>query len=68
METNVQRIKHDIEKLAQFTATPGKGVTRFSYTLEDRAARSYIKEQMQQAELAIFEDAAGTVIGRRPGK
>lgn len=68
METNVQRIKHDIEKLAQFTATPGKGVTRFSYTLEDRAARSYIKEQMQQAELAIFEDAAGTVIGRRPGE
>lgn len=67
METNAKRIQRDIEQLAQFTATPGQGVTRFSYTPEDRAARNYIKEQMQQAGLFVSEDAVGTVIGRRPG-
>ena len=68
METNVQRIKQDIEQLAHFTATPQEGVTRFSFTPEDRAARSYIKEQMQQAGLFVSQDAAGTIIGRRPGE
>ncbi|NLG87085.1 MAG: Zn-dependent hydrolase [Firmicutes bacterium] len=68
METNVQRIKQDIEQLAQFTATPKEGVTRFSFTPEDRAARNYIKDEMQRAGLAVSEDAAGTVIGRRQGQ
>ena len=31
METNVRRMQQDIENLARFTATPGQGVTRFSY-------------------------------------
>lgn len=67
METKVERLRRDIESLAQFTATPGTGITRFSFTPEDRAAREYIKSQMKKAGLSVREDAAGTVIGRREG-
>ena len=68
METNVRRIQQDIENLARFTATPGQGVTRFSFTPEDRGAREYIKKVMAEAGLSVREDGAGTVIGRRSGK
>ena len=53
-----QRIQRDIEVLAQFTSSPGQGVTRFSFTAEDRAAREYIKQQMAASHLQIREDAA----------
>jgi allantoate deiminase len=68
METNVRRIQQDIENLARFTATPGQGVTRFSFTPEDRGAREYVKKVMAEAGLSVREDGAGTVIGRRSGK
>jgi allantoate deiminase len=67
METKVERLEQDITALAEFTATPGAGVTRFSFTPEDRAAREYIKAEMARAGLTVREDAAGTVIGRREG-
>jgi allantoate deiminase len=68
VEAKVERLQRDIEALAQFTATPGAGVTRFSFTPEDRAAREYIKGEMARAGLTVREDAAGTVIGRREGE
>jgi len=68
VEAKVERLQRDIEALAQFTATPGAGVTRFSFTPEDRAAREYIKAEMARAGLTVREDAAGTVIGRREGE
>lgn len=68
MITSVERIQNDIEQLSKFNATPGKGLTRMSFTKEDRGAREYIKEQMKQAGLEVYEDAAGTVIGRLEGE
>lgn len=67
MRTSVNRIKRDIETLATFTATPGQGVTRFSFTEQDRKARDYIKNEMIRSGLSVREDAAGSVIGRRAG-
>ncbi len=67
IQTNIQRIQRDIEALAQFTASPGAGVTRFSFTAEDRQAREYIINQMAASHLKVYEDAAGTIIGRREG-
>jgi allantoate deiminase len=63
-----QRLQRDIEALAQYTSSPGQGVTRFSFTAEDRAAREYIKQQMAASHLQIREDAAGNVFGRREGR
>ncbi|MFQ9704926.1 MAG: hypothetical protein ACLR0U_29235 [Enterocloster clostridioformis] len=39
MQTRTERIQKDIETLAQFTSTPGKGVTRSSYSKEDTMAQ-----------------------------
>lgn len=64
MRVKAERIKKDIEALAQFTSTPGFGVTRLPFTLEDEAAKEYIKKQMLEAGLKVTEDGAGTIIGR----
>jgi len=67
MLTKVERIKNDIENLSQFNATPGQGLTRFSLTKEDRAARNYLKNELQKLDVEIYEDAAGSLVARREG-
>lgn len=67
METKLERIKKDIAVLSQFTATPGKGMTRLSLTEEDRKSRDYLKNAMKDMGLLVREDAAGTVVGRMEG-
>lgn len=68
MDTKLERIQRDIEEISKYTSTPGAGVTRFSFTKEDKCAREYIKNEMLHAGLKVYEDAAGTVIGRLEGK
>lgn len=67
LRTSLERLKNDIENLSAFTSTPNLGVTRLSFTREDRKARKYIKKQMIDAGLKVWEDGVGTVIGRREG-
>ena len=67
MLTNKERIQKDIESLAKFNSTPGQGLTRLSFTKEDKDAREYIKIQLSNAGLKVYEDAAGTVVGRLEG-
>ncbi|MGA9228090.1 MAG: Zn-dependent hydrolase, partial [Mesobacillus sp.] len=43
-----QRIEDHIEKISNFTATPGKGTTRLTYSQEDLQTRNYIKEKMRE--------------------
>jgi allantoate deiminase len=68
METNIDRIKRDIETLAQFNSTPEEGMTRLSFTPEDKKARDYVIDQMQQIELKVQIDAAGNIFGRWEGQ
>jgi allantoate deiminase len=68
MWTNRARIQRDIEELAKYNATPGQGLTRFSLTAEDRAARGYLRQEMQGCGLSVYEDAAGNLVGRRDGE
>jgi allantoate deiminase len=68
METNVGRIKKDIEVLAQFNSTPKEGMTRLSFTPEDKKARDYVMGEMQRIGLKISVDAAGNIIGRWQGE
>lgn len=67
MNTSTQRIQKDIETLGQFTATPGEGMTRFTFSKEYDQSRQYIKAQMEQAGLQVREDALGDIIGLLPG-
>lgn len=68
MKTNLERIKNDIEQLSKFNSSPNNGLTRFSFTKEDRDARNYIKSEMKKAGLLVYEDSAGTVFGRLEGE
>lgn len=68
LEANLDRIRKDMEAISVFTATPGEGMTRFSYTEEDRKTREYIESRMMEAGLEVYEDAVGNIFGRREGK
>lgn len=47
MQTHLERIKKDLEVLATYTSTPGFGVTRSSYSKEDKQAREYLIREME---------------------
>lgn len=68
MQSNRNRIKTILEELSLFTATPGAGTTRLSYSPEDQLARTYLKKQMKQVGLKVREDAVGNIYGRLEGK
>lgn len=67
METNTSRIQKDLEALSNFTATPGKGVTRSAYSKEDAQAKEYLIEEMSKLNLTIHCDSFGTLFGRKEG-
>lgn len=67
MRVNLERIKKDIETLAGFTDTPGKGVTRFSYTENDQKAREYIISELRKIDLAAETDGIGNIRARLEG-
>ncbi|MBK2001982.1 Zn-dependent hydrolase [Listeria ivanovii subsp. londoniensis] len=67
MKTNLERIKQHLEKLDTYTATPGEGTTRLSYSKEDLGARNYLKSEMIKVGLMVTEDAIGNIYGRLEG-
>lgn len=67
MNSSEQRIKNHLEQLALFTATPGQGTTRMSYSEQDKQARTYLKAEMQAVGLQVREDAMGNIYGRLAG-
>ena len=68
MLTKFDRIKRNIEELAEFNSTPGEGLTRFSLTETDREAREYLKEELDKIGLKVYEDQAGSIFGRMEGR
>lgn len=67
LEAKTERIKQDLEAMGKITATPGAGMTRFTYTEEHRLTRDYISNRMKEAGLSVFQDEAGNLFGRREG-
>ncbi|MFJ5761502.1 Zn-dependent hydrolase [Neobacillus sp. NPDC093182] len=71
IETNLEqvqaRIESHIDTLSTFTATPGKGTTRLTYSPEDLQARQYIKQKMKKYGLTVQEDGFGNIFGRLEG-
>ncbi|MBS4177658.1 Zn-dependent hydrolase [Lederbergia citrea] len=62
-----ERIERHIDAISKFTATPGKGTTRLTYSKEDLQARSYIKEKMKEYGLQVQEDGFGNIFGKLEG-
>ena len=63
MKVDVKRIQNDIETLATFNETPGCGVTRSSYTKEDKMAKEYLISEMEKIGLTVYEDGMSTLFG-----
>jgi allantoate deiminase len=59
----IERIWRDIEALAGFSAG-GPGVTRLTFSDEYRAARQYLRGQMEAAGMSVAEIPPGVMIGR----
>jgi allantoate deiminase len=67
MENLETRIQEHISTISKFTATPGKGTTRLTYSNEDRKARDYLKEKMKEYGLHVREDGFGNIFGKLEG-
>lgn len=64
MTINADRISKDIETIAGFTETPGKGATRPTFSPSWRAARDYVISELEQCNCRVRIDAAGNVHAR----
>jgi allantoate deiminase len=67
IEINADRLWSRLSKLAEIGRSEGSGVTRLSFTEEERAAKDLVASYMREAHLEVREDAAGNLIGRREG-
>ncbi|MEK9200036.1 Zn-dependent hydrolase [Lysinibacillus halotolerans] len=67
MKTIQERIEEHIHTISEFTATPGNGTTRLTYSQEDLKTRNYIKEKMKELGLEVREDGLGNIFGKLEG-
>ncbi len=62
-----ERLWDRLTKLSSVGKQGPGGVTRLSFTEEERAAKDLVASFMQEAGLSVREDAVGNLIGRREG-
>jgi N-carbamoyl-L-amino-acid hydrolase len=67
LRVNAQRIHEHLSALSKFGANPQGGVSRVAYSDADLQGRNYAISLMKQAGLDVHIDAAGNIIGTRPG-
>lgn len=67
LRVNGDRIMKHIHALAEFGKNPQGGVSRVAYSDADKQGREYVLGLMRGAKLDVSVDAAGNLIGRRPG-
>jgi N-carbamoyl-L-amino-acid hydrolase len=63
-----KRIEDRILALGRFGANPDGGVSRVAFSPADVEGRAYIASLMRAAGLEVRIDAAGNILGRRPGR
>src|SRR5687768_9092672 len=64
MPIDAERIRADIEAIARFTATPGAGADRPTFSPQWGQARDYVVAQAKSAGCKVRVDAAGNVHAR----
>ncbi len=65
---DADRLWSRLSELAEIGRSEGGGVSRLSFTEEERAAKDLVTSYMQEADLEVREDAAGNLIGRHEGR
>jgi N-carbamoyl-L-amino-acid hydrolase len=61
------RINQHLEALSEFGKNPQGGVNRVAYSDADQQGRRYATGLMRDARLEVAIDAAGNIVGTRPG-
>lgn len=67
MEINKDRLWARLMELGEIGKQSSGGVTRYSFTLDESRAKDLVIAYMKEAGLAVREDAAGNIVGRREG-
>jgi allantoate deiminase len=62
-----ERLWRRISDLGEIGRQDEGGITRLSFTDEERAAKDRVVSYMEEAGLSVREDAAGNLFGRREG-
>lgn len=62
-----ERLWRRISELGEIGRQEPGGVTRLSFSAEERAAKDLVISYMEEAGLSVREDAVGNLIGRREG-
>lgn len=65
---NQDRLWDHLMQLSTIGKQESGGVTRLSFTEEERAAKDLVTSFMKEAGLHVYEDAVGNLIGRKEGK
>lgn len=65
---NPERLWDRLMRLGEIGKQESGGITRLSFTPEERAAKDLVRSFMEEAGLAVREDAVGNLIGRREGR
>ena len=67
MAVQIKRIRKDIEFINTFNASPGKGITRLTFSEEYQGAIAYVGEELKHLGAKIFYCPAGNIRARLPG-
>ena len=68
MGIKIERIERDIEAINSSTSTPGKGITRFTFSEEYMKARQYVIEEFNRMGARISTPLGGNLRGRLEGR
>lgn len=64
---NQERLWNRLMELGEIGKQPSDGVTRFSFTEEEKNAKALVASYMKEAGMTVKEDAVGNLIGRKEG-
>ena len=67
MGVRIERIARDLDTINSFNATPGKGITRFTFSEPYMQARAYVCEELQKIGARVSTAVAGNLYGRLEG-
>ena len=64
LTVNINRLKQDVEDLAQVGRVDNKGIYRMAFSEGDFAGRQWFTQKIQQAGLELYQDGAANIHAR----
>ncbi len=61
MKINFDRIQRDLETINSYNDSPGRGVTRFSFSENERKSREYLKGELAKLGIESWTDNIGNL-------